>query len=147
MFVLLLGCQRKEGEIMTMAQRIRDCRKSNKLTQKELAEKLGVKEAAVSKWESGIVENIPRTTIKAMAELFGVGPCYLMAFSNDPAPTENSVSIYDRVTIELGSKASELLKEFAIMNEHGQELALTMVRSLVYDPANTEKEKKHMKQA
>ena len=63
---------------MTMAQRIRDCRKSNKFTQKELAEKLGVKEAAVSKWESGVVENIPRTTIKAMAELFGVGPCYLM---------------------------------------------------------------------
>lgn len=132
---------------MTMAQRIRDCRKANKLTQKELAEKLGVKEAAVSKWESGVVENIPRTTIKAMAELFGVGPCYLMAFSSDPSPVEIPVSIYDRVTIELGPKASELLKEFAIMNNHGQELALNMVRSLVYDPANTEKEKEKLKQA
>ena len=115
---------------MTMAQRIRDCRKSFKLTQKELAEKLGVKEAAVSKWESGVVENIPRTTIKAMAELF----CVNLTIEQSP------LSIYDRVSVEIGPMAGELLKEFSMMNSHGQELALNMVRSLVYDPANREKE-------
>lgn len=127
---------------MTMAQRIRDCRKTFKLTQKELAEKLGVKEAAVSKWESGVVENIPRTTIKAMAELFCVNPCYLMAFSDDLTLDQSPLSIYDRVSVEIGPMAGELLKEFSMMNGHGQELALNMVRSLVYDPANREKEER-----
>lgn len=126
---------------MTMAQRIRDCRKSFQMTQKELAKRLGVKEAAVSKWESGTVENIPRSTIKAMANVFNVSPCYLMAFSDDLSPVQSTISIYDRVTMELGPKASELLKEFALMNDHGQDLALTMVHSLTYNPENTEKEK------
>lgn len=126
---------------MTMAQRIRDCRKHAHLSQKELAAKMGVKEAAVSKWENGKVTNIPRSTIKALADLFGVHPCYLMAFSNDPRPINGGTSIYDRVSSELGNEAADLLKLFMEMNDQGQQLALSMIQSLACNPANTEKKK------
>lgn len=126
---------------MTMAHRIKACRKQAQLTQKELAAKIGVKEAAVSKWENGKVDNIPRSTIKALADLFGVHPCYLMGFSNDPRPTNGGTSIYDRVASELGKEAAEILKLFSGMNDQGQQLALSMLQSLACNPSNTEQKK------
>ena len=48
------------------------------LTQTELGEKVGVKKNAVSKWECGRVEDIPTSTIKALASLFNVSPSYLI---------------------------------------------------------------------
>lgn len=56
---------------MNIGENIYELRKANKLTQEQLAEKLGVSEQAVSKWENGIcspdVSLFPR-----MAELFCV---------------------------------------------------------------------------
>ncbi len=126
---------------MTMAQRIRDCRKHAHLSQKELAAKMGVKESAVSKWENGKVTNIPRSTIEALSALFGVHPSYLLAFSNDPRPTNEGTSAYDYVSGEFGSEAAEILKLFMGMNDQGRQLALSVLRSLACDPANTEQRK------
>ena len=124
-----------------MGQRIKACRKAANLTQKQLAAKMGVKEAAISKWEHGRVDTIPRSTVEALAELFGVHPCYLMAFSDDSTPTGGESSVYDRVACELGKDASDILKDFMTMNEQGKQLALSMVQSLVCNPANMEQKK------
>lgn len=131
---------------MTMGQRIRECRRSKDFTQKELAEKLNVKEAAVSKWESGVVENIPRSTIKTMADLLEVHPCYLMGFSDDPNPPKGPESIYDRVTIELGGNAGNMLKYFMELNPAAQSAALAMLEGLAAVPSN-HKEKVTLKNA
>lgn len=63
---------------MTIGANIRQLRKSAGLTQSELGEKVGVKKNAVSKWECGRVEDIPLSTIKELARLFGVSPSYLI---------------------------------------------------------------------
>lgn len=63
---------------MTLGNKIRMHRKALGLTQTELGEKLGVKVNAVSKWECGRVEDIPTSKIKALANLFGVQPSYLI---------------------------------------------------------------------
>lgn len=76
---------------MTMAENIRTLRIANNMTQKELAEKLGVTEGAIRKYESGAVENITRTNISIMAKLFGVRPSYLMGFE-DSSVTNNSTN-------------------------------------------------------
>lgn len=133
--------------MITMGQRIRDCRKASGKTQKELAVTLGIKEAAVSKWESGKVENIPRSTIDKMAKLFGVDPCYLMAFSNDPNPPKGVDSVYDRVTIELGIQAADLLRFFTSLNPMGRDMALNTVKALANMPENTAQEKSELKNA
>ena len=52
-------------------------RKKNKMTQAELAVRLGVSDKAVSKWENGL--GYPDVTIfPRMAEVFGVSLDYLM---------------------------------------------------------------------
>lgn len=63
-----------------MAKRIRECRTQKQLTQEELANKLGLKKSAIAKYENGRVENIKRTTIEEMANIFGCKPSYLMGW-------------------------------------------------------------------
>lgn len=43
---------------MNAGDRIKELRILNNLTQEELGEKVGVKKAAVQKWESGITKNL-----------------------------------------------------------------------------------------
>ena len=63
---------------MTLADKIKTLRKSLGLTQTELGNRVGVKKNAVSKWECGRVEDIPTSTLKALANLFDVPPSYLI---------------------------------------------------------------------
>ena len=51
---------------------------------------LGVFPSAVNKWENGTVENIKRSTIQQMADIFGCSPAWLMGFD---APEINSKDI------------------------------------------------------
>lgn len=72
---------------MGIGEKIKTLRKSMNLTQTELGAKVGVQKNAVSKWETGRVEDIPTSTIKALAELFQVPTSYLIddtrAFTDD----------------------------------------------------------------
>ena len=72
---------------MGVGDKIKSLRKSMGLTQTELGEKVGVKKNAVSKWECGRVEDIPTSTIKALATLFNVPPSYLID-EGKAAPTD-----------------------------------------------------------
>lgn len=51
---------------------IKKLRTERGMTQEELGKLVGVKKAAVQKWESGAVKNLKRETIAKLAEFFGV---------------------------------------------------------------------------
>lgn len=55
----------------TVAKNLLFYRKKNKITQKELAEKLGVKHNAISSWENG-VNSIDIDTLFKVCKIFGV---------------------------------------------------------------------------
>ena len=57
---------------MTTGDRIRMYRIAADMTQEELAEKIGVKMAAVHKYEKGIVANIPPARLQAIANVLNV---------------------------------------------------------------------------
>ena len=59
-----------------LAENIKDLRKQNKLTQKELADFLGVHVSSVCKYESGAAMPTPEAITK-MAKFFGVSTDYL----------------------------------------------------------------------
>lgn len=81
-------------------ERIRLLRKGLNLTQAELAEKLGVKDSAVAKYENGRVTNIKRSVIKKMADLFNVSPSYIMGYSeDDPDKNDKTLASFDLETI------------------------------------------------
>ena len=56
----------------TTGERIRQARKARNMTQTELAEKLGVKFSAIHKYETGLVVNLKRETIAALAKALDV---------------------------------------------------------------------------
>ena len=68
---------------MTMGERIKYLRKKANMTQAELGAVIGVQKAAIMKYEKGNVENIKRSSIKKMAELFNVTPSYLMGLDDE----------------------------------------------------------------
>lgn len=68
---------------MKMGDRIKSLRVLNGMTQEELGRRVGVKKAAVQKWESGLTENLKRSTIKVLSDIFDVSPSYLMCMTDD----------------------------------------------------------------
>jgi len=63
---------------MTLAEKIKLHRKELGLTQTQFGDMLGVQKNAVSKWETGRVEEVPSSKIKMMAKIFNVQPSYLI---------------------------------------------------------------------
>lgn len=63
---------------MNMGERIKQLRLEKGLTQEELGKYIGVKKAAIMKYEKGNVQNMKRTTIEILSKLFNVTPSYLM---------------------------------------------------------------------
>ena len=66
----------------TMGERIKRLRQLKDVTQEELAKIVGLQRGAIAKYEIGIVENMKQTTIKKMADYFGVKPSYLMCLED-----------------------------------------------------------------
>ena len=79
---------------MEVGKRIRALRTAKGLTQEELGKLLGVKKAAVQKYENGSVENLKRATVLKLAEIFDVSPSYLMGF--DEIETAKSAQLKRR---------------------------------------------------
>ncbi|MDO4608678.1 MAG: S24 family peptidase [Clostridia bacterium] len=57
---------------MNTGEYIKKLRKEFNITQEELGKRLGVKRAAVNKWEIGTVKNIKKVHLKKMSEIFNV---------------------------------------------------------------------------
>lgn len=101
-----------------MTNRIKQLRDAFSLTQEELGAKLGVKKAAVAKYESGAVENIKRGTIEKMSEIFGVSPAFIMGWSDLPQ--------------EPGADERRLLDIFACLNPRGKAEAIKRLKELSF---------------
>ena len=115
---------------MTMGERIRFYRNKQGLTMEQLGEMLGVRRAAVMKYEDGSVENIKRSTIKRMAEIFGISPCYLMWGEESEQPA-NVTPMPKALT----DTERQLLAAFRALNADGQQTLLTMAESLGLNPS------------
>ena len=80
---------------MEVGTRIRALRTARGLTQEEPGKLLGVKKAAVQKYENGSVENLKRATVLKLSEIFDVSPSYLMGFDEiDTAKAEKIDGVY-----------------------------------------------------
>jgi transcriptional regulator with XRE-family HTH domain len=68
---------------MDLGKIIKQLRIENGYTQEELGKLIGVKKAAIHKYESGIVQNMKRATIGKLANIFNVSPSYLLGYTED----------------------------------------------------------------
>lgn len=70
----------------TIAKNLLYYRKKNKITQKELAEKLGVKHNAISAWENG-VNSIDIDTLFRVCQIFGITVNDMYGITTPSEPT------------------------------------------------------------
>lgn len=62
---------------------IKEKRIEKKYTMKELAEKVGVSEATVSRWESGEIANMKRDGIMKLSEVLDIPPSVILGIQDD----------------------------------------------------------------
>ena len=128
---------------MTMGEYIKELRTGKnpyrrKWSQAELGAALNppVNRAAVNKWESGLVENLKRSHIQQLADMFGISPCELMCFDDqiDSSKISEEVKVIEAVQSLFGKDAVQLLQYFNELNEDGKQKALETIIDLVDHP-------------
>jgi repressor LexA len=65
-----------------LKDRIKERRLASGLTLLQVADKLGVKEATVQRYESGEIKNVKHEIIEELAKIFNCRPEYLMGWSD-----------------------------------------------------------------
>lgn len=122
-----------------MSERIHNKRNEMGWTMEELAEKLGVNKSSVSKWENSQVDNIKRTYIAKMAELFHVKPSWLMGYDSESditltyeQPGSETVKLQVDHTPVIGntSKITELYAALLAIKPENYDIALKILKSL-----------------
>lgn len=66
-----------------MGKRIKERRELFGYTLEQVADRLGLQKSVISKYERGAVENIKRSHIMKLAEMFECNPSYLMGFTDN----------------------------------------------------------------
>ncbi|MGI6501284.1 MAG: helix-turn-helix domain-containing protein [Anaerostipes sp.] len=114
---------------MTMGEYIKQLREEKELSQDALGQLLNppVNRAAVNKWEKNLVQNIKRTHIQQLANLFGVSPCELMRFDdefNEDGKVTKGVELIEQIQESFGKDAVRMLEYFTKLNSAGKEKAM-----------------------
>ena len=73
---------------MTIGDRIKIKRKAKDLTLEELATIVHLSRQTLSRYETGVISNIPSDTIELLAKALNTTPAYLMGWENTPAPAD-----------------------------------------------------------
>lgn len=102
---------------MNMGERIKQLRIANGLTQEELGKYIGVQKSAIRKYEKGDIQNIKRTSIEILSNLFKVSPSYLMCINNDEE-TLDSVSNFTTIPLisDFSENSTVSIKKYFIKN-------------------------------
>ncbi len=114
--------------LLQVGLRIRELRYKNKMTQEELALKVGyTSRSSINKIEKGLVD-LPQSKIAEIAEALGTTPTYLMGW-DDLTPMDDFV--YQPIDPDDKLTASEqaLIDLFRQVPEDQQALVLSMVRA------------------
>lgn len=117
---------------MSVGMTIKKLRTDKGLTQEELGALLGVKKAAVQKWESGQVQNLKHNTIRQLCEVFGKNPAVFIFTENEMMCNERikrEVSMLEEMQKTYGKEVVELISVFIELDEAHR----TKVMDYMYD--------------
>lgn len=103
---------------------LKNRRKELGLTLSQIADKMGVSEATVQRWESGNIKSLRQERIGPLSEILRVSPAVLMGWADDEV---TSPSPHSPIT----SKEEELLALHRQLNEEGQGRLLEYADDLV----------------
>lgn len=108
---------------MSIGVTIKKLRQAKGLTQEELGTLLGLKKAAVQKYESGQVQNLKHATIKRLCEIFEKSPSVFIfnetELLNEKRLSEE-VSLLEQIQKTYGKEVIELLQSFVELDDAGK---------------------------
>lgn len=136
--------------MLSFGEKIKLARKSKKLTQKQLAEKIGAAHNSISDWENNKNKPDPNT-IELLCGVLEITPNYLLAVSSeDFSPAEKLLIKQYR---ELDAHGREMV-DFTLNKEHERSIALAKHKDniskfpqhLIPNAANEQNPTEHQKQ-
>jgi transcriptional regulator with XRE-family HTH domain len=100
---------------MTLGERLKQLRIEKGLTQEQLGKIVGLQKQAIWKYENGNVTNMKASSIKTLADFFGVSPSYLMGYTDvRQENTTEELSDGERMILELFRAIPDDKKQMAI---------------------------------
>lgn len=91
---------------------LKDLRIKNNLTQEELAEKVGLKKAAIYKYENGINDNPSRQLISGLARALNTSPAYLVGWTDENPVTNRTVPLIGQIACGIPILANENIEDY-----------------------------------
>lgn len=109
---------------MTTGDRIKELRTKKGMSQEELGAKIGVKKAAINKYESGLVVNFKQSTIAKLASALDVSPIYLMGWDDG----ESDISLMGHIDtgktkalqFPKHDEADDIANRYRNLDDHGK---------------------------
>ena len=90
---------------MSIGENIRLRRKELDMTLEDVASIVGLSRQTLSRYETGIIGNIPSDRIELLAKALHTSPAYLMGWADDPAADGDGVDVStDVMLISQGKK-------------------------------------------
>ena len=108
-----------------MARKIKELRQQQGLTLEQVANVVGVGKSTVRKWETGMIANMKRDKIAALAQALGTTPAYLMGW--EEKDKDESTSPDQQLT----EGEQTLLALFRQIPEENRAMVLEMIRAAV----------------
>lgn len=93
--------------------RLKELRQEKKLSQKELAENIGVHYRTLQNWENG-ESQIKSNNAKQLADYFGVSVGYLLGYSEEPKSVdkiESKLLMHKQYILKLNNIEIEVIKQ------------------------------------
>lgn len=115
--------------------KIKQLRKEKKLTQEELAEKIGISKRTLANWEDG-VPSIKENKLKILCEIFGVDTPYMLGYNNVKNETDLKVSVLD----EALEKLHTINNMLSVENDEGPNMWTIGFRTAIVAIENFKKE-------
>lgn len=103
--------------IKTVGDRIKEQRELNKMSQVELAKRMGVSKQTLYKYENNAVTNIPSDKIQIAAQILDISPSYLMGWE-DNLSADNADIIPDLMS---DKKMLDSVKKLMKLNKEHQQ--------------------------
>ena len=114
---------------MNLGSNIKTLRLMKGLSQEELGARIGVKRAAVNKYEKGLVENIPIKTIERLGAILGVPPQDLLGWSDESKIPYEELTMQG-VKLFHGNVALSLIESLSKLNDEGQQKVLQFSKDM-----------------
>ena len=116
---------------------IKEKRLEHGLTMKELAQKVGVSEGTISRWESGEIANMRRGAMVALSKVLDTSPEVLMGWDQEDKrksevyENKRAIPVLDDPDIRILARNSQLTKDPA-----KQQLLKSVIKAMLEDTKN-----------